>query len=234
MAAHSSAGEINRGLLVRPPMSARHCSSRGFTLVELMVASVIVATALVGVYSVFRHALEVEGRACVAWRDREAAHAVVDELASALERVVNPSDGSSIKGGLSTLTFFAAPGGNGGGASGLAFCWYEYGWNAPSEPNAMSHVNRQVVACAGNKPIAVEIASGPETDSIDWHRLPIDRIGDQLADFAVEYKPLDEQGSDWVDNWKGQAGRVAIRVRCQVGQETVERMVVPRTDAVSE
>src|SRR5690606_38965475 len=71
-------------------------AKRGFTLVELMVALVITAIALLGVYSIFNHAMSVQGRMTSQWNQRDAARTIADHFAHALEQGVNPSEGSAI------------------------------------------------------------------------------------------------------------------------------------------
>lgn len=61
----------------------------GFTLAELLVASVVLSMTLLGVYALFSQAMRAEGATAVRWRHRGAAEAVVAHLAGAFEEAMN-------------------------------------------------------------------------------------------------------------------------------------------------
>jgi prepilin-type N-terminal cleavage/methylation domain-containing protein len=72
-----------------PPSHAGRPTRRAFTLVELLVAAVIVSVALLGVYSVFVAAVEAESRTTARWQRRAVARAAADEIAASLEAATN-------------------------------------------------------------------------------------------------------------------------------------------------
>lgn len=84
-----------------------------FTLVELLVGSVVVVIALTGIFALMKHATDAERRTALRWDDRAAAEAVASHLVIALERAVYPPGGGIAAGpqedGSMLLTFYTEP-----------------------------------------------------------------------------------------------------------------------------
>ena len=208
----------------------------GFTLVELMVASSIMIVALVGVYSVFQQALEVEERTAIRWKQRAAAGAVVDHLAEVTERCVNLSaDEPAIEGGRQsdgsyTLTCTVASwlgASSGTEPTSLQRRRYRWGFEAHDRTGSLELKALEYSGSSNLTPLP----GAPDLAGLDeeqvWSLTNPVVIGTGLSALSVEYRRADDPEATWADHWDEPAGQVAVRIRATVGERMVERVVVP-------
>lgn len=208
-------------------------SHRGFTLVELLVASVVVTTTLTGVYAVFQHAMKIEAQATLGWNNHAAAEAVVTHLAEALEHAVNIPNIPTIEGGpdgehgeYSIKCMIVAP----GYRASLQRRRYRWGFNADSQKTGT--IELQTMIYAGSKNVTPFSSRGQLSEQQAWDQVEPKLVGKYLDAVSIQYRPLDDAGSGWNGRWSGRAGKVAVRIRASVGGQAVERIVVPRANGL--
>ncbi len=205
----------------------------GFTVVELMVAAVVMSVALVGIYAVFRQALDAERAAGKRWRGRAAAAAVCEHLADAIEHSVNLPGRPALEiaagddGGASSLVCMVdeyASNETGGGSPQ----WRRYRWGFDSHDARAGTVELQRRPLAGQTDIGTVPRSGSSNESI-WAPVAPTVIGHQVATLSVMSRVFD---GPWEANWSGAVGERQFRVRVTVGEHTAERIVTPRVDGL--
>lgn len=217
-------------------LSRRH--DTGFTIVEFMVAGVIVTVALTGIYAFFRETMECESRVSVRWHDRGTARVIAGHLAKALEQAVNlpevpavvvESDGND---GKQTLTCVVDSGARsvGGAYGGLER--RRYRWDFPEDDERAGTLELQTMIYGGTRNL--ELIRGLDELPAEevWNRLPITVIGRRLEDLVVTCSTLSGSQSKSSEHQDGHVGDVLISVRVTVGAETIERSVVPQVNAV--
>lgn len=212
---------------------------RGFTIVELMVASTVLTIALLGVYSIFHQALHVEGRASVRWQQQAAAEAVAEHLARTLERAINvsaemptlaagPDEGEAVY----QLTCFVldAPGLHATGPR-PGIHWHRYRW--PLEPEeAGLPLLRQTVHWAGS----VNVTAGASVDGVDdsdpWADVHPQVVASEVDDVTLRFGRASDPQARWRERWSGFVGDVAIRIQVRVGRAEAKRTIVPAPSGV--
>lgn len=210
-------------------------SSRvGFTIVELMVACVIVATALLGIYGLFRQAVDVIGNSSISWANRGAARATLDHLCEAVEQTVNIEGfptliGRRTKDGRNVLVCLVAAWGGepaSGGHGGME--WRRYSWLEPAGPSQPARLELQTVPVAGSQPIldVRDLQELPEENA--WIRIEPTIVGSGISHLRLRYRALKGTGSDWQSRWEGPVGNVAVRIAVKCGHEHVECVAIPR------
>ena len=214
------------------------CGRSGFTIVEIMMACVIVGGALLGIYSVFKQAMDAEAAAAVSWNDREAAVAVVNHLAEALERSVSLSGAPALIGGpeggrgrYALQCLVTGDGRSQAAKSGRGMQWRKYTWGAVSPDSRENILELRTLCLAGTKRIAPFTSLDEFGAEEVWKHLEPAVIGRRMRKLTVLYRPSDAPGSDWKDQWRGQVDNVSVRIRLEVGAQTVQRVVVPRVNA---
>ncbi len=217
----------------RPLITSRRHGA-GFTLVEIMVACVIVATALLGVYETLNQALRSEQRVRIACDDREAAHAIVTHIADSVERVVNlpkkptivlDSEGDSGECSLALLVGASGSGVGGGFPGGLQ--WRRYSWPASSDKEQLQVLRLQTLDYAGAKNITAGMQAGDQVETLRWDQREAETIGERISELSIACKPL--SGVEKVK--KDRSGDISVHIRVKVGDETVERVIVPKVNA---
>jgi hypothetical protein len=197
-----------------------HAGAIAFTLVELLVASVIMSTALLGVGELFRHAMEVEGCATVAWQERSEADAVASHLSEALAETVNMPDVPTIV--ASSMS----------GTDGWMICQTgmerrRYRWR-PSDTGADCVLEMQKVQFAGTRNISPEAAGQQEGPDQLWDRVASTVIASGFSELSIRFRSLEGRKTDWRSDWSGPVGGVVAMVRATVGRQTVARTVHPQ------
>jgi len=214
----------------------RRMTRQAFTIVELLVACVIVATALTGVYSVLRQVLVAEEQICSPRRGRALARSVGEHLAEALSRVVNASDEPTIAlaptgaGGF-TLTILVGPSATDNlDKSRRALQWRHYCWSPSSEPGRRGILTLKTLNHAGTvniTPGVVLVEGGLEAA---WSGRQGRIIAKEIDDLSVTFKRLPGPGPGWAGQ-RGLAGNVMVTVRVTVGDEHIKAVVVPAVNA---
>jgi len=195
---------------------------RGFTLAELLVASVVMSTALLGVNALFRHALDTEGQAAVRWQDRAAAGRAAEHLAEAMAQCVNLPEMNGLVAGSDSDT------------DGWIICQVglerrRYRWYvADVGPGCVLELQKMVVAGTRNLcPVAASQGQAGPTGGQAWDRIEAKVIASRLDGLSILFKSLEGKSGDWRSDWDGPVGRVIALIRATVGNETVERAVRP-------
>jgi hypothetical protein len=199
------------------------------------VATIVASTILLAVYSVLWHAMQVEARASIAWRDHEVAQRLVDEIADSLENAANPPNNPAIEGhahqkqGDYSLTCFVGPGfRRGKDPLEAAYRWRRYSWNVFPGTERLGKMNVISIPCAGSRSISSQ-AQQTRDGSADWEHVDADLLATCLKEFSIRYRSVSKADSTWQDNYRGQVGDVAVWIHCMIGQEVVEQVIVPRT-----
>lgn len=218
----------------------------GFTLVELVVASVITTTALLGVYTLLQQSLEAETRAETRWRSRTQAELTASLLVSVLEQGVNLSDEPTVRAGSSPdgagrlICLSAAKVHTTGNRLSGGFQWMRFEWGQSKETSlgdsqhAVSAkgivLKMQSVAAAGSVVLSPsrEQAQTPGEPRFWTNATPI-VLANGLDALEVQFQEIN--GSGWENSFEGSVGSVMIRIRAKVGEEMVEKIVVPRVNA---
>lgn len=231
--------------------SKRMLTAQGFTLVELMVASVIVSVALLGVFSLVRQASEVEARSHLVWRSRGPANAMADHLESALEHAV-------VSGDLGGGGIQAQPDGNGGYRLRLLVAgavydhtpgepeggtrWLEYRWypelkdeNAAGDASSLSaddslayRVELRSALLAGDTLLNRDVSSrgNDAANEVDWDRIEPIVLAREFKSVELAFRSVAE--GQWQPRYEGSPGTVIARLRIRAGDETIERIIYPR------
>ena len=193
----------------------------GFTLAELLVASVVMSTALLGVNAMFRHALDTEGRAAVRWHDRAAADGVAAHLAEALAQSINLPEMPALVAESDSDT------------DGWVICQVglerrRYRWQmVDSGPHCVLELQKMIVA--GTRNLSQEAVGQEETTNRQiWGRIGATAIASRLDGLSVRFKSLESESATWQSDWDGPVGQVVALIQVTVGDETVERVAYPR------
>ncbi len=189
----------------------------GFTLIETLVASVVLSIALLGVYSILQYAVKVEGRTALRWNDYAAAAVVVSHMAASLEDAVNVP-------GLNALIARSGPQG------GELICQagtrrHRYVWHTDDLNDF--NMDLQTMIVAGTK----NLTTGQPVEEMDqqgtWHQIESSTIAKRLTDLSVQFGDFESGSINWTNSWDGPVGTVIVRIRAQAGEAIVERIVVP-------
>ena len=196
--------------------------SGGFTLAEFLVASVIMSAVLLGLNAVFQQTMDVEGRTTVRWNDRAAAEAVSSHLAETVEHCVN----------LPTIPALVIKSED--ESSGYLICQAglqrrRYQWSTDYTKGGCA-VELQVMILGGTRNLTFG-GEQEETQNSAWGQVNAVRIGNGLKRILVRVKPLEDLSAEWKDRWEGNVGRIAVQIQVEAGDQTVERIVVPRASA---
>ena len=206
----------------------RSALERGFTLVELMTASLVMSAVLLGIYAVFHQAIGAETSFGRRWADRQAAETVVAHLADALVQSVCPSDES-----LDTIVAGPDPVTNGwalacltlrptGGMERLRYTWSE------SEADAGGITLRlQRAIYAGDQNLSDVSPSDSAEDADNWEHCEPVIIARRLGSLSVHFRETGQAGASWLDKWQGPGGKVIVRIRAQVADQALEKLVLP-------
>jgi len=209
--------------VVRSPLSRGGGRRRrgGFTLAELLVASVVTSVALLGIDGLFFHALEVEARSSSRWSAGDRVEAVAAGLTSALESAVNQS-------GVRTLVV-----GRVGDRGGYMICQtpsgrLRYAWRR--DPSDGTHaLTLQTKLFSGTHDVTIGGASGEGVGEQEkWDSIPAQTVAKGLEDFSMTVHPLDRASGGGDGGYAGPVGAVAVDIRLAFGGQTVGYTVIPR------
>ncbi len=190
-----------------------------FTLAELLVASVVMTTALLGVNALFQQAMGVEAQAAIRWNAHASAQAVAAHLAEAVEDIVNIPGMSALKVEVNT-------------EGGVLICQSglerrRYTWGMDGSETAFS-LKCQTMLFSGTANLTVDLEIDEIGKEKAWDGIAANVIATRLKGISVQVKPLKDRSTDWKDRWEGRSGKVAVRIEVQVGDHTEERIILPR------
>lgn len=222
---------------MRPEIRQKIERSRasGFTLVELLTATVVMALTLLGVYTVFRQALATEQSVSARWRERAAAEAVASHLADAIERLVHLPDTPPLvaehdgEGGRQFVFVMMGADWSADDPAGAAIQRRRYWW---SQSEAVrGQLQLQIIPLAGT----ADVAPDPQTAELQgpqrWAAVPPEVIAEDVDEVSIEFRPRDDTRAAWSKDWKEPEEPFAARIRVRVGGQTVERLVAPPATA---
>ena len=204
----------------RPKFGLRAQARRagGFTIVEMLVASVVTTTALLGVYQLCSHALEAESRTAVQWNDLEAARSVADVFERALVSCVRLE-------GIDALA--AQPSGDGGRelVCQTSDCRVRLSWTGGGPAAIGVRVSRQEMAFAGSQNLS--LAEGIHPVGVEaWRMTPAETIATNIDEISVQFRPAVEQSKPWAADWKPSDDQdVLAWTQVRRGEQTADRMV---------
>ena len=197
-----------RLVVKQPGHSNPHSRRGGFTIAELLVASVVTSMTFVAVYSIFFQAIRAEATVALRWKERHAAEAVVSHIAETLEQAVNISGTVAIHGGTNGgegESFLKCTVGGkalaGGDVSGMSMSWVRYSWNFQDMEEDAKSILLQKLQYAGTR-IVTPIAEQDEMSEDElWEKAPSTTIGAQFDGIFVSYKNIKEPGASWQESW---------------------------------
>jgi prepilin-type N-terminal cleavage/methylation domain-containing protein len=196
----------------------------GFTLAELIVASVVTTVALLGINGLFFHAMDVEARSSVRWTDGDTSEAVLDRLATTIESATNLPD-------IKTIVV-----NRGADGSGWLICQtpirrVQYHWRK-DEDDGKYTLTMQVKAFAGTRDLTTAAPPDEEAQSREkWDAVPAMIIASALEEVSVQARPLGKDAKTKDGCYEGPSGKVAIHLKVIAGGQTASGIVLPRCDA---
>lgn len=210
-------------------------SRLGFTMVELLVATVVMSFTLLGVYTVFRQSLFLEESVTSRWRDRAEASVVADYLADHFEQAIRLDSYPLIRGGpienepgqelLCTVS---------GGRPGLsnptaaAIQRYRFAWGGNDKLEGQ--LDMQAIPFAGTTDLGLPEGTEDQefSDTQRWALVPPIKIAEGIDSIQITYRPVDNPEADWKNRWASSDSLPLVRIRVRTGQYTAERFVVPK------
>jgi hypothetical protein len=215
---------------------SRRARCGAFTIAELMVACVVMSTALVGVYEMFRQAADIERTASLRWEQRAAADAVVLQIARTIEYAVMLPKVAAIHGqtnedgsvSIACVTHARAPS---NARSGHAMIQRRlYTWCPGTEGQPGGSVEVKTIVYAGSVNVTAGVG-GEETGEAEvWNRLPPTVIAMGVDGLSIQYRPADSPNANWEDHFSGPANNIVVALRVRVGGQTIEHFVVPHVN----
>ena len=217
----------------------RKRSRRGFTVVEILMASFVVSLAMTGIYTVFFQALQTEKDITVASADRQSAEAVAAYLSQAVESAVRIGDIPAVSGGpgaesrayvMSCMTqksVFTA----GGWKQSLRRVRFTWRNPDPDEPGQALGMQEIVYAGTQNLSLPAGLRTGDE--EVDWSGAPTQTIAESSCELSVAYRPVSPSLGVWQGIWSDPNRRVQVRIQVKVGEQTVERTATCHADVAA-
>lgn len=216
-----------KGAVIQTPVARlrRHSAPCGFTLVELLTASVVMGFTLLAVYTVFRQALVVEQNLTSNWRDRASAEQVAEHLAESIERIV-------ILPEISPLRMDKAKDGEGRellltvlNDSGSVE-WRRYHWGLGDDATGRLFLQRRPFA--GSQELTHDVSFEDLSPAQQWERIDATVIAEDLDHISVQARMAGDQQGKWKEKWNGLQGALMVRIRVRVDGKMVERLVGTR------
>jgi len=193
--------------------------SRGFTVVEILLSSVLLAALGAGVCATLKQALEAEALATTRLSERLRVEGIVEHLAQSLASAVNLPAVPAVAGeGVAPGTFELRS--TVFGPSGPE--WRRY---VLSGKDSEALVKLQVLKLAGTHQIQGEVVS-EESEESPWSTVEARTISKRVA-VKVWFR---EDGRDWSESFRGNTGRLTLRVEAQSGGERIVKVIRPPAD----
>lgn len=197
-------------------------NNHGFTLTELLIASVVVSTALTGIYALFRHAMGVEAKIALKWNEQNAAMTILDHLSETIIDVINLPN---------TKTIYLSSNSEGG----VLICQTvtqrsRYRWYRKDEEKNFT-LELQTILFSGEKSISLGVDWNGEDSQGVWDNVAATIIGQNIQNISLSCCSLKETSCNWKDSWNDMSGKVAFRLEIGVGSQVVSRTIIPKADA---
>ncbi len=202
----------------------------GFTVVELMVATTVMSIALLGVHSIFHHALDSEAAATVRWNQAASAQTVVEHLAQALRQCVNVpglqalSAGTDAAGARVLVCVVSS-----GWEAGPTIERRRYRWNDPADEQDGTLRMKRLLYCGSalGTPLCGATDAAAPDDAQLWLAVPGHVVATRLDELSVQIRVRDDAGGAWQVDWVGRSGNVVLKVHARVGAESAQQFIVP-------
>jgi len=193
--------------------------------VELLVASVIVSIGLLGVYGVLKQAMAVYTRTGAAWSRRDAADAIADTLAEAVDNSIAVQNMPAVaakkldRGWQCTVRGYCDSGMDSGVDKGLLARRFTYQTPDDGRAGTLTVQSRQV---AGRHDLNRSPDQAAVTVEQLWPDTPEQLIGREIDSLSIRYRPADGSGG-WSDEWNKKDKAVEADIRVTVGGQAAER-----------
>ena len=222
-----------------PALEPGRCTSRGFTIVELTVASIVMGMVLLGVYGLFSHVVTVEGQASMRSDEQEAALAVVEHFQETLRRAVNLAGEPSVVYrkdkdlGLTFLTCWVGPGGVASDYTGhpclerRQYCW------GFAEGDGEGTVELRTIPWGGSANLLPIDNSDELEEEQLWDCVAPRIIARGVKSLTINFMPVADVGdpeAKWKGSWSGPVGQVVVRISVGWGSAKVERTLLPQVN----
>lgn len=211
------------GSVIYQHFRTRCVRESGFTISELLVASILGTLVLLGAYKALLQATHVDDRMTNAWTPRRQADAVLRHIASSLRHTVNIPE---------TLSLYGGPPQDEGNYTLMCFSkdqLLRYQWNSPQEEeNGL--LKFKTVIFSGSVPISSVTSGESWKEDQSWDDIDSIIIGRRIDAFSVTYRDAQNTDAPWQNSWDGPVGNVAIRVRVTIQGQTFERVIIPRAN----
>ena len=168
------------------------------TLIELILANVILSIALIGIYSVFDRAVALETRTTAAMQDYATARHIVEMIAADLEQAVNIADTDAIAGrqgedkeGLVLTYLVGGATGELSGGGRATMQMRRYTWRPGKSEKTGGTLVLQVLAYAGSQILLPDAQSAQRLQSAEeriWDTLPQTVIAKNVAAISMRYR----------------------------------------------
>jgi prepilin-type N-terminal cleavage/methylation domain-containing protein len=197
---------------------------RAFTLAELLVASVVMTVALLGIHSLLFRAMDVEGRASVRWYANDSAEAVLDQFSRTLETAINfPS--------IQTLVIEAGVERDGSlicqtPSQRVRYCWQK------DKSSGKYTLTRQTKPFAGSRDLTKDAVPEESKEGKEiWDTIPPVTVAQGLDAISVKVRPLVEDMPRKDLGYEGMVGKIAIELQVTVENQMRQRTIIPRCGA---
>jgi prepilin-type N-terminal cleavage/methylation domain-containing protein len=202
---------------------------KGFTLVEVLMASIIISVALLGVYSLFQQAIDMEAKMRLSMYHRDRAEEVVDYFADALERCINLKDVETVRsGGSEQGAFLEFTAVNKGFWVRQCVVRQRITWQQTQTQKGYT-VQRQAMMYAG-----ITNVTFANESQVEWDSLSTTELFSQVDALEIEFKETDQPSGGWRKEYNGPGGQIAIRIQAASGDRKAQRIIVPTVQAVLE
>lgn len=201
--------------------------SRGFTISELLVASVASCLVLFGAYRTLLQGRFVEERNTGKWVAQNAATAVVRQIVNSLENIVNLPEHASLVGK-------SVEEGNGY----ILQCTnhgqlLQYHWYGPQDEQNQGILERKQILYAGSSAIC---PAQPDLDGQGdqlWEHIEPEIIAKNVDALTIRFRPADDPDATWENSWSSSVGNVLVAVQVTVDGQTVKNLIVPKANVTA-
>lgn len=210
----------------------RH-SRVGFTIVEMLTATLVMSFTLMGVYAVLRQVSVTEEHVTRRWADQSSADATASYMAAILERMLILPEHPAliaeaqpdVQGRQVIVTAMTQP----GDAASGAIARHRVQWGMGQEQAGQVVVQTRFFA--GRKELSLLDEENPLTDSQRWQAVPAQVMAEGLSAFEIQFRSAANLEGPWTSDWKAEEGPFVARVMATVGRYTAERVVEPAVKA---
>jgi prepilin-type N-terminal cleavage/methylation domain-containing protein len=214
---------VPRGCGGYPP--ARH--GKGFTVVELIVATVVMAIALLGVQATFNHLMEVEANKSVAWSDQAQVGAVADYFEQIIEQATPVHGFSAIQADTHELVCLAIPAASRSvPAIEGTTAMYRLRWG--DQVAEAGTIEQQRVLLSGDQIISPRNPDIAVDDPAFWQQYASSLVASGVSSIGLRFRAIGAPDDvPWTDKWAGNPGSIEVRISVRIGTVSAQRRVFP-------